>query len=334
MMRKIIIDSDPGIDDAIALMVAFEHPDIEILGITTVAGNKGIELTTENACKISTLYGADVSVFKGANADYHSLISNSFRETEYAGDTHGKDGLGSVELPFSRSLISKTSAVDFIIDKVRKYPGEIDIIALGPLTNIALAINKDLETMKKVKSVYSMGGGLFQGNITQFAEFNYWTDAEAANIVYSKLGRYVPVYMIGLDVTHQVVIDAIDLEFMRLVGGKKGQLVYDMTRDYVNSYWKFNGIVGIYAHDVMTMIAYIDPSLFSEILHTQIRVLVDDSLRIGQTYVVSESKLSYKNAYISMKVSCEEFKERFLQLLLGDEVRKKYLEYKNKDYGF
>lgn len=123
-MRKIIIDTDPGIDDALAIMAAFEHPSIEVLGITSVAGNKGIENTTNNACKIATYYNSDVKIYKGAYSDFDTVKNNRANKDDLSGDIHGEDGLGSVELECNRQLISDIYAVDFILSTA--YISEIN----------------------------------------------------------------------------------------------------------------------------------------------------------------------------------------------------------------
>ena|SRR5690554_958240 len=324
-MRKIIIDTDPGIDDAIAIMAAFENPDIKIMGITSVAGNKGIENTTSNACKISTYYQSDVKVYKGAYSDYESVVHNRLGNEDLAGDTHGKDGLGSVELACDQRLLSEIHAVDFILDTVRNYPNEIDIITLGPLTNIALAIEKDFESMKLVKSIHSMGGGVFKGNITPVAEFNYWFDPVAVDIVYERLGKFVPITMVGLDATHQVVVDLNDLEFMNLVGGEKGKLIHEMTKDYVKSYWQYNKMIGIVIHDLMTMIGYMYPEIYSKVHHANLRCVTQDNIAKGQCIVdLLDNWGLEKNAYVPMTVNHDLYKEKMFSSLFGEKVKEQY----------
>ncbi|MCK5387961.1 MAG: nucleoside hydrolase, partial [Candidatus Izimaplasma sp.] len=211
-MRKIIFDTDPGIDDAYAIITAMKHPDIKVLGICTVAGNKGIEFTTTNAQKLIKLMNYDCQVYKGAK---DSLL----KVADDAGATHGIDGLGGVPLAYDKSSLSSISAVDYILNTVKENPNEIEIIAIGPVTNIALAIRKDKETMKKIKAIYTMGGGVYRGNITPVAEFNYWYDAQATKEMF-ELGVDVPIHMIGLDITHKSIVTNNDLEFMKMTGGE------------------------------------------------------------------------------------------------------------------
>src|SRR5699024_2815832 len=170
-------------------MSAYKHPDVEILGITSVSGNKGINYTTTNAAKLSTYFGSKVKVYRGATNDFLSLKEGK-PDREESGGVHGADGMGSVSLPVDESVYAEKSAIDFILDTVNEYPGEVDIIAIGPVTNLALCIDKDLEMMKKVRSIHSMGGGVHKGNVTPVAEFNYWFDPTAVELLYGKLGPH------------------------------------------------------------------------------------------------------------------------------------------------
>ncbi len=324
-MRRIIIDTDPGIDDALAIMAAFENPDIEILGITSVAGNKGIDNTTNNACKIATYYKSNVNIYKGAYSDYETVINHKASKNDLTGDTHGEDGLGFVNLECNENLISDVHAVDFILATIKQYPDEVDIITLGPLTNIALAIEKDVEVMKRVQSIHSMGGGVFKGNVTPVAEFNYWFDPIAVDIVYKKLGKFVPITMVGLDVTHQVVVDLNDLEFMNLAGGDKGKLIHEMTKDYVNSYWQYNKMIGIVIHDLMAMIGYIYPEIYTKVHHANLRCVIDDNIAKGQCVVdLLDNWGLEKNVYVPMTVDHDLYKEKMFSSLFGEKIREQY----------
>ena len=161
-MKKIIIDTDPGIDDALAIMAALKHPDLEVLGLTSVAGNKGIDFTTDNAARLLTLFESDIKVYRGATNDYLSLKSGKGERADEAGFVHGVSGLGSVDLPINPTVYGDDNAVDFILETIKAYPGEVDIIALGPVTNLALCVEQDLETMKQVRTIHSMGGGVYR----------------------------------------------------------------------------------------------------------------------------------------------------------------------------
>lgn len=189
-MRKFIIDTDTAADDAVALLLAANEPDIEILGVTTVCGNVPLDLATKNAITVLETTGKNIPVFKGAEKP----LKRELYTAEYV---HGKDGLGDCGLVNPKSMPQNEFAVDFILNTVKNNPEETEIIALGPATNIALAIKKDPDTMKKVKRIFSMGtSGLGKGNVTEFAEFNVYVDAESYDIM---LKSQIPITIIGLD---------------------------------------------------------------------------------------------------------------------------------------
>lgn len=317
--RKIIIDTDPGIDDAIAIIAAMKYPGFEILGITSVAGNKGIEFTTDNACKIVEYMNYDCKVYQGAYSNYVTVKAELPANHQDGGDVHGKDGLGGANLKAAPQRLSSMSAVEFIIESVKKYPGEVEIITIGPMTNIAFAIEHDREAMKKVKAIHSMGGGVFQGNMTPVAEFNYWFDPEAVEIVYS-IGEEVPITMVGLDATHQCKVDINDLTFMNLAGGDLGELIHRMTSDYVDAYWRQNKIIGIVIHDLVAVIGAIYPEIYTKVVFSNLRVATE-GLAKGQCIVdlVDSWKLP-KNAYVVMGVDVHCFKQRFIELCFGQDI--------------
>ena len=323
-MRKVIIDTDPGIDDALAIMAAYKHADIEILGITSVAGNKGLDYTTTNAGKLSTYFGSEVKVYRGASNDYVSVKEGKPDREDHDG-VHGADGMGSVVLPVDESVFADQSAIDFILETVNKYPGEVDIIALGPVTNIALAIDKDIETMKKVKSIHSMGGGVHRGNVTPVAEFNYWFDPTAVEVMFSQLGPHLPIHMVGLDVTHQGVIDLNDLTFMKYVGGDLGKVINDMMQDYLEAYWENNRYIGAVIHDLMTVVGYLYPEIYTETYHTNLQCVTDSEIAFGQCIVDLAGKWGLeKNAHVPMSVDVPLYKEKVIEILFGKEVTEEY----------
>src|SRR5699024_4663094 len=244
---------------------------------------------------------------------------------EEEGGVHGATGLGSVELPVDDSVYRDQDAVDFILESVRKYPGEVDIIAIGPVTNLALCVDKDLETMKKVRSIHSMGGGVHRGNATPVAEFNYWFDPKAVDLLYTQLGTHVPIHMIGLDVTHQAIVDMNDLSFIILIGGDLGEVLYDIMQDYIAAYWKNNQYMGGVIHDLMTVIGYLYPEIYTETYYAHLRCVTDSELAYGQCIVDLQNKYGQeKNAFIPMKADVDLYKERFIELLFGEETAELY----------
>lgn len=323
-MRKIIIDTDPGIDDSFAITAASKYSDFNILGITTVAGNKGIEITTDNALKIVKLNSIDCMVYMGAN---ESLLKQKI--TKFSGNgPHGDDGLGGVKLDFDKSKLSDIHAVDFILDTVKNNPGEIEIIALGPVTNIALAIQKDKETMKKVKAIYSMGGGVVAGNVNPVSEFNYWFDALAVKELYD-LGLHIPVHMIGLNVTRPSFFSANDILFMKLVGGELGKILYDMQMNVLpDTGWAYGKLIGNVIHDLLAMIYAIDNTVCPKVIHTFLEVSLH-GFTVGQTIidVVQAKNYGPKNSYVAMSVDSKKYKTKFMEIVFGEEAKELYIKH-------
>lgn len=322
--RKIIIDTDPGIDDAFAITAASKFKGFEILGITTVAGNVGLDITTTNALKLVKLNNIDCLVYKGADK---SLLEQDMPISENGGP-HGFDGLGGVQLPYSSSDLSNVEAVSFILDTVKKYPDEVEIFTLGPVTNIAMAIQEDPETMKKVKAIWSMGGGVFTGNMNPVSEFNYWFDAKAVEIMYS-IGEDVDIHMVGLNVTQPSYLSANDILFMRLEGGELGQILYDMQQSVLPvSGWEQERIIGNIIHDLLTVIYAIDNSVCPDVLHTNLQVSTE-GFTVGQTVVDKIRTRIYgpDNAYVTMSVNARKYKELFMDIVFGKEVGSLYKNY-------
>ncbi|MCK4712080.1 MAG: nucleoside hydrolase, partial [Marinosulfonomonas sp.] len=221
--RKIIIDTDPGQDDAVAILLALASPgDIEVLGITAVAGNVPLPLTHKNARIICELAGkTDVPVYAGCDRPLaHTLVT--------AEHVHGKTGLDGPDLPDPVMQLTDGHAVDYIIDTLRAHPaGTVTLCPLGPLTNIATAFQKAPDIAAKVQELVLMGGAYFQvGNITPAAEFNIYVDPEAADIVF-KSGA--PIVVIPLDVTHKALVTKARNDAFRAIGTPVGIAVAQMT---------------------------------------------------------------------------------------------------------
>ena len=190
-MRQIIIDTDMGGDDAAALILAAKSPNVKIAGVTVLAGNVNLEQAAQNALATLEIAGVNIPVYKGAD---RSLVN---REVKLF-SVYGSDGMGDADLIHPKSKVQSKSAVDFILETVKKNPDQIEIVMLGPATNIALAIQKDPVTMKRVKKFWSMGtSGFGEGNATPVAEFNTFKDAEAYKVM---LDSGVPVTVVGLDI--------------------------------------------------------------------------------------------------------------------------------------
>jgi purine nucleosidase len=254
--RKIIIDTDPGQDDAAAIMLALGSPELEILGITTVAGNVPLPRTSTNARIILEFCGrTDIKVFAGADRP----IARPLVTAEHV---HGKTGLDGPELHEPQMSLQPQHAVDFIIETLkREAAGTVTLCTLGPLTNIALALEKAPEIAGRVRELVMMGGGFFEGgNITPAAEFNIYVDPEAAAAVF-KSG--IPIVMMPLDVTHKVLTLKSRVEKLRAIGNRPAKALVEMLEFFERFDVEKYGSDGGPLHDP-TVIAYLlKPDLFS-----------------------------------------------------------------------
>ncbi|XP_024975509.1 uridine nucleosidase 1 [Cynara cardunculus var. scolymus] len=254
--EKIIIDTDPGIDDSMALMMAFQTPNLEILGLTTTFGNVSTKDATRNALLLCEIAGRrGVPVAEGSSGPLKG------GEPEIQDFIHGSDGLGNINLPPPKSKKVDISAAEFLVDKVSQYPGEISILALGPLTNLAMAIKKDSSFVTKVKRVVVLGGAFFAlGNINPAAEANIYEDPEAADIVFTSGANIV---VVGINITTQVKMSDDDLDELRQSAGRHAQFLSDVCKFYRDWHVKSDGVYGIFLHDPVSFVALVRPDLFT-----------------------------------------------------------------------
>jgi purine nucleosidase len=255
--RKIIIDTDPGQDDAIAILLALASPEeIEVLGITAVAGNVPLSLTAKNARIVCELAGrSDMPVYAGCDVPMN-------RPLVTAEHVHGKTGLDGPDLPDPQMPLAQGHAVDFIIDTLRaQEPGTVTLCPLGPLTNIATAFTKAPDIVEKVQEIVLMGGAYFEvGNITPTAEFNIYVDPEAADIVF-KSGA--PIVVMPLDVTHKALVTKSRNDAFRVLDTPAGIAVAQMT-DFFERFDKEKyGSTGAPLHDPCVTAYLINPDLFT-----------------------------------------------------------------------
>ncbi|WP_170390360.1 nucleoside hydrolase [Ruegeria arenilitoris] len=274
--RKIIIDTDPGQDDAVAILLALASPDeIEVLGITAVAGNVPLELTAKNARIVCELAGrTDIPVFAGCDRPLKRPLIT-------AEHVHGKTGLDGPVLPDPQMPLAEGHGVDFIIDTLRAQdPGTVTLCPLGPLTNIATAFQKAPDIVERVQEIVLMGGAYFEvGNITPTAEFNIHVDPEAADIVF-KSG--VPIVVMPLDVTHKALVTKPRNDAFRALGTMVGIAVAEMT-DFFERFDKEKyGSEGAPLHDPCVTAYLIRPELFSG-RHVNVEIETQSDLTLGMT---------------------------------------------------
>lgn len=251
--KKIILDCDPGIDDALALMLALSSPELNICGITTVSGNVPSDLGAYNALRtLNFMNRLDIPVYCGAEKP---LV----RDYVSAQDTHGADGLGESGIPPAQDISWNSGAVDFILDTLHTTTS-LTIVALGPLTNIALALQRDRKAFKNLSQLISMGGNFRSyGNCSPVAEYNYWCDPDAASEVFENLGR--PIYMVGLDVTRRIVLTPNLLEYMHALNQHTAEFIQKITRFYFDFHWKQEGIIGCVINDPLAIAYTVNPDI-------------------------------------------------------------------------
>lgn len=248
--RKIILDCDPGHDDAVAIMMAAVHPGIELLGITVVAGNQTLEKTVRNALNVCQYLGLDVPVYAGCPLP---MVRD---KQVIADDIHGESGLdGPVFAPLART-VEPRHAVTYLVDTLMASDGDITLVITGPETNVAMAMRMEPRIVDKIREIVVMGGAYQLGNLTPAAEFNILADAEAAHVVFSS-GR--PLVMMGLDLTRQALCYPEIVERMEKIGNPAARLFADLMRFFGKTQKQVFGWPGGPLHDP-TCIAYlIDP---------------------------------------------------------------------------
>ena len=293
MITPIILDCDPGIDDALAIAFATASPEIDLIGLTTVAGNVELAKTTANALAVASFVGAkDVPVTPGSAAPL-------LRPAIHAGHVHGDSGLGGAVLPAPARTAEDGHAIDFIIDTIGAAPGEITLVATGPLTNIALALRREPRLATWVRDFVIMGGSASRGNVNHAAEFNIWADPEAASIVF-RAGW--TVRMIGLDVTLLTRATIAVQERMHSLGSLGAQLLLPALAQYRDSH-DTTGEPPV--HDVCAIVAIADPSVFGY-TPALVQVETHGTLTSGMT-VTDFSGAVTPNTLVATAINTERF---------------------------
>ena len=283
-MNKVIFDTDPGIDDAMALLFLHKAPGIEIVGITSSFGNSTIEATTRNCLHLCDIFGIDAPVARG------TALPLNGEEGSTAHHVHGENALGDVPLPAEpRSKPHALPADEFIVDMVRRHPHEITIVAVARMTNLALAVRRDPGIVPLVKQVIVMGGAFgfhgHSGNVSPVAEANIIGDPLAADEIF---GADWPVVIVGLDVTQKTIMPTSMIELMGENGGTSGKFIADISRFYLDFHKNTEGFDGIFLHDSSAVGYLLDPSLFTT--RTGPVRVVCDGIAVGQTIQKSDRK--------------------------------------------
>jgi len=274
-VKPIIIDCDPGVDDAIALMLALRSPELAVQAITVVAGNVPLALTQRNARQICELLGRDdVPIYAGCPRPLvRSLIT--------AADIHGKTGLAGATLPSPQLPLQPTHAVSFLIDTLRSTEAPLTLATLGPLTNLAVALVQAPDIIQGIDRIVMMGGGITHGNITPVAEFNIYVDPHAAQVVFD---AGIPLTFLSLDITHQVLTTPARLDAIRQIGNPVSEIAAAVLSHYGKADAEKLGTGGAPLHDPCVIAYLLRPDLFTT-YPGQVQVELSSPLTLGQTVV-------------------------------------------------
>lgn len=312
--RLVIIDTDTGADDAAAIILAAKNPDIDILGVTVLLGNVDLDQATKNAIMSMEIAGCQAPVYKGAAETYAGKKKEAF-------SVFGRDGMGDEDLIHPKGKAEDGDAIDFIIETVKKYPGEVEIVSLGPATNIAKAIEKDPDAMKEVKRIWSMGtAGLGHGNASPVAEFNVYADPLAYKIM---LDSGVPITVVGLDMCGG---EALWTDENFEVLEKTGEIGAFVSKSFgkIREFYAGNGQAGTVMNcDALAMACMLYPDFCQETINCHGSCIVDEGETYGQVIFYKEGftydnlnpdGMSY-NVALATKVDGAHYFDRFLKAI-------------------
>lgn len=326
MKHRVILDTDPGVDDAMAIALCVAHPDIELMALTTVFGNVSVEQSTRNAQFLLDVFGATNTVV--ARGEGQPIVQPPRPHSE---SVHGDDGLGgcfdstrALNPNAAHTAVHESNAPDYIIDQAKRFPGEITLIAVGPLSNVAKALEKEPDLPKLLRGLVVMGGALDEpGNVTPVAEANFFNDSHAADRV---LAVEWPVTVIGLDVTHKIMVTDSQLALLRDKAGNTGKLLWDSSRFYVDFYVKKGAAKeseepACAMHDAAAVLYLLMPDAFATVSGRS-RV-VDTGIALGQLtcdrkgyeYSLPHWESATDSTAIALSVDADRAREEFLQCL-------------------
>lgn len=304
MPRRFLIDTDTASDDAVALVMALMHPDVQVEAITVVAGNVPLDQAVQNALYTVSLTGKQVPVYRG-------VAGPMLRPLGTAQDVHGNDGMGDIGLPLSGRVPTPGSAVQVIIDTINRFAGDITLVTLGPLTNVALALTIDPSLAKKVTRCVVMGGTWqAYGNVTPVAEYNIWVDPEAAKIVFES---GMPLEMVSWDISRlYAVLTPADAATMRQLGTPLAQFCIDIQGRVHDFSVESTQLKGFDLPDPIAMAVALDPSVATEVRRLYVAVETQGDLCRGQT-VVDHLNLTKRPANLDVVMVAD--RDKFVQML-------------------
>lgn len=308
--KKMILDLDTGVDDALALAYAISDPDIDLIGVVASYGNNLLEQTAKNSLQLIELLGQNIPVSAGHS---HSSTSDHFTVMPVSEQIHGKNGIGDVELPEPKSTVQVESGTDFLIQAAHQYRQDLVVVPTGPLTNLAAALKKDPSISHLIGNVTLMGGALtVEGNVSDVAEANINQDAEAANQVFTS---DLPITMVGLDVTLRTLLTKQDTQKWRALGTTAGTVYADLTDFYIDAYYQLNiDRHGCAIHDPLAVGVAIDPTLVTT-LALPMKVITakhNYGRTIGDKKRLNESQANVK---VAINVDRKRFVPLFMEYL-------------------
>jgi purine nucleosidase len=305
MKQRILIDTDPGIDDSLAILLALASPELDLEGLSVVHGNCSVEQGTRNALAVLELARAGhITVAKGCE---RPLI----QPVLFAPETHGDNGLGHARLPEPAQKALKQHAVDFMIERLLAAPGEYTLVCVGPLTNLALAMRREPGIIPAIKELVIMGGAIrHEGNTTPLAEFNVYVDPHAAAIVYHS---GVPITLVPLDVTYQCILTGADVMRLQASGSPIAAFIADATRFYMEFHDAYQKIEGCVINDALAIALTYDPDLCSYEEHF-VDVDIQGGVSMGNTFA-DFYRMTGKpaNMRVALGVRGRDFIELFLE---------------------
>jgi len=305
-MKKIILDCDPGHDDMLAIILALSSNDLDVLGITTVAGNQTGEKTYVNALRVLNLIGrSDVKVSRGFDKPI-------LRELVTAPQIHGVSGLDGANLPEPKGNETHKHAVDFIIETVMSSPEKVYLVPTGPLTNVAVSLIKEPRLKDHIEKIVLMGGAFHDSNFTPGAEFNIYVDPEAAKLVFES---GIPIVMVGLDVTNRALLTFEDIDYIESLGGKVSSVIAPLLRFFGKANNEFFGFDGAPIHDALAVSYLIDPTVLI-LKHLHVDIETKGEFTSGQT-VVDYYNVTKKepNAYVALDLDLPKFKKLIIDAI-------------------
>ena len=316
--KKVILDVDTGTDDAIAIMTAVMSENLEVLGVCAVNGNRGIDFTTENTLRVVEYLGKDIPVFRGCSLPMVVSLTEGRREDiPYKGPKDPQDNVHGdyIDLPPATIREQPVSAVRWLVDTLMACEGDITLIPVGPLTNIAMALRIEPRIAQKIKRIVIMGGGCREVNITPTAEFNFWIDPEAAKIVFD---CGCDILVVPLDATHAAAVSIRTAEALERKGTKPATLTARIIRQRQNAYkhWQpMADIDSVPVHDALAVCAVLDESILEPVVETYADVDIGKGAADGMSIFDLDNR--YKDRKKNVKVALGADPERFADMLLN-----------------